>query len=376
MRWMTSWITRLALLACLAPAQAADALVVGAAMAQSGALAELAMDYRKGLQLWQDQVNASGGLLGRRVELRILDDGSAAARSASLYEELLGESQLLVGPFGSAATLIAASVAERSRRVLINAAGASSAVHRRSPRFVFQTTVPYAAYGEQAVSLARDQGITSIFLAARDDPASREMVEAAQASARALGIAANVPEIYSGSVSDFAHYIERARAAQAEAWIVFGDARDAVHMARSLRLAGYAPRMFFARGAADAKFLALAGQQAELTISATAYDPRLVAGGSGFAKAFMAKHASMPGAGAADGYVAGQVLGAGVLRAGTLNQEPLRAALATLEAETLFGLYKVDPATGAQIGARPMLFQIIEGKPRLVRPGEKVKPWH
>src|SRR6185436_3357391 len=116
----------IALLLCAAPAFAQQPIVVGAAMPQSGILADIAADLKKALLLWQDEVNAGGGLLGRRVELLLLDDHSEASAAPKLYEQLIGEhkADLLVGPLGSAASAGAAAVAERSRRILINATGA------------------------------------------------------------------------------------------------------------------------------------------------------------------------------------------------------------------------------------------------------------
>ena len=54
--------------------------MVGAVISQTGAHAELAQEYARGLDVWRDEVNAAGGLLGRRVELRVLDDGSEALK--------------------------------------------------------------------------------------------------------------------------------------------------------------------------------------------------------------------------------------------------------------------------------------------------------
>ena len=81
-------------------------VVVGAVISQTGDLADLASGYRKGLLLWQDDINAAGGLLGRHVELRLFDDRSEANRSGPLYGRLISEDKadVLIGPFGSAAT--------------------------------------------------------------------------------------------------------------------------------------------------------------------------------------------------------------------------------------------------------------------------------
>src|SRR3954453_19030205 len=104
---MTAWITS-ALLFCgwLSVAVAQDAVVVGAVVSTTGAHAGPAAEYRQGLLLWQDDINAAGGLLGRKVELRIKDDGSEAPQTGRAYAELLEQgAQVFFGPYGSAATL-------------------------------------------------------------------------------------------------------------------------------------------------------------------------------------------------------------------------------------------------------------------------------
>ena len=72
-------ITRLLLLLllCVTEVLAQNPVVVGAVVSQTGPHAEPADGYRKALLLWQEQVNAAGGLLGRKVDLRLLDDGSS-----------------------------------------------------------------------------------------------------------------------------------------------------------------------------------------------------------------------------------------------------------------------------------------------------------
>ena len=85
---------------------AAQPLVVGAALPHSGQLADIGADMQKALLLWQEARNAEGGLLGRRIELKLLDDRSEASASARLYEQLIDaeKADVLVGPFGSAST--------------------------------------------------------------------------------------------------------------------------------------------------------------------------------------------------------------------------------------------------------------------------------
>jgi len=345
-------------------------VVVGAVLPQSGLLADLAADYRKALLLWQEEVNARGGLAGRRVELELLDDRSEASDAGKLYERLIREhgADLLVGPFGSAASLGAAAVAERARRVMINATGAARSVHKTQFRYIFQTAIPFSAYGEAALALARAQGAKRIAILAREDGASRESATRLREGAVAQGVAAGEVDVYSQGADDFAAQVARARKMEADAWIAFGLPQDAVEMVKSFRRLGYAPRLFVAQGAAHPDFVTRLGQYAEYAIGITPYDRRAATRGNGeFAVAFARKWSADPGPLAAEGYAAGRVLEDAVRRAGSLDQEKLREALSALETETPLGAYRVERA-GAQVAARPLFVQIQRGRRQIVWP--------
>ncbi len=359
------------LLMLAAPAALAQRpLVVGAAMPQSGLLADIAADLRKALLLWQEEVNGAGGLLGRRVELQLLDDRSQSSAAAQLYEQLLREDKvdLLFGPFGSAATLGAAGVAERNRRVLINATGTARAVQKPGFRYVFQVPAPLGAYGRGALEMARGLGLKRIVIAAREDPTARECATLAREQATELGIATDAIEGYAAGTSDFSLQVNRAKAAGAEGWIAFGLAQDAAEMVKSFRRLGFAPRLFVAQGAAEPAFVKRLGQDAEYATGISAYE-RVVAtpANTRFRQAFAKKWSSEPGALAAEGYAAAKIMEEAVRRAGSVETEKLREALLALEIETPLGRYKVD-RSGAQLAAAPLLVQIQRGRPKIVWP--------
>ncbi len=353
----------------LAPA-AQPPLIVGAVVSQSGNLADLAADLRKALLLWQEEVNAAGGLLGRRVELRLLDDRSNAREADTLYERLIREERadLLVGPFGSAATLGAAAAAERNRRVLINATGAARVAQRAGYAYVFQVPAPLGAYGAGALEIARRENYRRLAILARNDRASREMAGRLREDAAMAGLAPGEIEVYAPGEDDFGPQIARAQAARADAWIAFGQASDAAGMVKSFRRYGYAPGMFVAQGAADGEFVRLAGQDAEGAMGIAAYEPRAATRDNArFAGSFRRKWSAEPGLAAAQGYAAARVLEEAVRRAGSLEQAKLREALARLETETPLGPYRVD-RTGAQLAARPLVVQIRRGHAEIVWP--------
>ena len=368
---MIGWITRAVLFAWACAALAQEPIVVGAVISQSGSQAPAAADYRNGLQIWSEQVNAAGGLLGRKIELRLKDDGSQAARAGPAYAELIaGGAHVLVGPYGSAATLTAAAEAERSRRVLLNAAGSSSQVHRRAPRYVFQTAPSYSAYAEGVIEVARAAGVQSVFIAARDDVASREMGEAALALAKAGGFTQAQLAVFAGSTEDFLPELYQAMAINADGWVGFGEVRDAADMVKTLKRHGYVPRVLFARASADERFIELVGQDAESVLGSRDYDPGYLRDGNrAFVTAYAAKWSRQPGARAAAGYAAGTVLAEAVRRAGAVDTEKLRGVLATMQVETVLGRYRVD-GTGAQIGMKPAVVQIVKARPQPVWPAE------
>jgi branched-chain amino acid transport system substrate-binding protein len=370
---MTSWTTRALLVALglFSTVVWSQPVVVGAVVSQTGAHAEPAEGYRRGLLLWQDEVNAAGGLLGRPIDLRLLDDASTASANASLYERLIRDERasLLIGPYGTAATLLAATTAERARHVLLNGGGPSAQVHRRSPRFVFQTGIPYGAYGSALLALAQAEGVSRLFVLAHDDTASKEMAGGLRAAA--VGDVA----VYGSDVVDFKPFVEQALAARAVAWIAFGGARDAADMVRTFRRLGYAPRLFFARGATDGKFIAMVGQDAVFTLTSIEYVARLpTPGNDRFVRAYTAKWSAPPGASAAEGYAAGQVAAAAVRRAASLDQEKLREALAWMRADTVLGGYKAN-AAGEQTAARPTLAQVRGGRVVVLANGERPVPY-
>lgn len=359
----------LALMTALARAQD-NPVVVGAVVTQSGILADLAADLRKALLLWQEEVNAAGGLLGRRVELRLLDDRSESGSVRALYEQLIRDERadLLVGPFGSAATLGAVGAAEQHRRVLVNATGAARATQRAGFRYVFQVPAPFGVYAAGALELALRMDYRRIVIVARNDPVAREMADRAQADASALGLQPVPLELHPPGSDDFAPIVARARAAGAQAWIAFGLPRDAVEMVRAFRKLNYAPAMFIAQGAADPQFVTRLGQDAEQAMGITPWEQTLKTPGNvRFAESYLRKWSAEPTALAAQGYAAGKIIEEAVRRAGVLEQEALREAFAALRTDTPLGGYEVD-RSGVQRAARPALVQIQKGRREIVWP--------
>jgi branched-chain amino acid transport system substrate-binding protein len=92
-----------------------EPIKVGGSLSLTGFLAPTAMIHKVAGDLFVEQLNASGGLLGRPVEWVLLDDESVADNAAALYERLITEDEvdLIIGPYGTGNITAAMNVAER-----------------------------------------------------------------------------------------------------------------------------------------------------------------------------------------------------------------------------------------------------------------------
>src|SRR5215813_8526841 len=86
-----------------APAQAADPIKVGFSMALTGAVAPNGKQNLLALEMWRDDVNVKGGLLGRPVELVYYDDQSNPNSVPGIYTKLISVDKvdLLIGPYAT-----------------------------------------------------------------------------------------------------------------------------------------------------------------------------------------------------------------------------------------------------------------------------------
>src|SRR5689334_23419642 len=92
-----------ALVALAVPARAADPIKIGFSMALTGGVAPNGKQCLAAFEIWRDDVNAKGGLLGRPVELVYYDDQSNPANVPALYTKLLDVDKvdLVIGPYAT-----------------------------------------------------------------------------------------------------------------------------------------------------------------------------------------------------------------------------------------------------------------------------------
>src|SRR5438067_12072114 len=89
LRWVTTAACCALLVVLSLAAQAAEPLKIGLSMSLTGGLGGGGKSSLLAMQIWKDEVNAKGGLLGRPVELVYYDDQSTSANVPGIYSKLL-----------------------------------------------------------------------------------------------------------------------------------------------------------------------------------------------------------------------------------------------------------------------------------------------
>jgi branched-chain amino acid transport system substrate-binding protein len=97
-----------------------DPIVVGSTLSLTGIFAATGKIHQIAGQEYVDRLNKNGGLLGRQVQWKVLDDQSDQAKVGQLYEQLIGQDKvdLVIGPYATPNILSAMAVAQRHNYVL------------------------------------------------------------------------------------------------------------------------------------------------------------------------------------------------------------------------------------------------------------------
>jgi branched-chain amino acid transport system substrate-binding protein len=373
MKFLLASIALATAMAAPAMAQAQDTVRIGIALSQTGNLADSSTHYWRGVELWRDKVNASGGLLGKKVEFVIYDDRSDAATAARLYERLITNDKvdLLVSTIGSAQAATATAVAEKHKRVMINGGGASESIQQRGFKYIFQTAARISAYVDGIDPLMKKYNFKTMAFVARDYGAARDMEKVLKGMAEKNGVKVVMDEYFPSGNVDFASQIARARQLKPDLWVSVGYPNEAIEMTRQFRASNFMPKAFVHNGVAQEDFLKATGKDGEGAIGMSLYEPSLkTAGNAEFVKTFKAKYNYEPGYYSSFGYVAVTVLEAAVKKAGSLDQEAIRKVLTELKMDTVMGKHEVEPATGMQIGIKGLLVQVNNGKREIIWPDE------
>jgi branched-chain amino acid transport system substrate-binding protein len=331
---------------------------IGASLPLTGDFSEPGVAAQRGYEIWQEQVNEAGGLLGSDVEMIVKDDQSDQNLVVTDYNALIqnDEVDLLLGTFSSLLNLPASAVAERNQMVYVEPAGGSPEMFSRGFEYLFfaqQATADHQAdlFAEWAGGLPADQKPKTAAYVIADDPFGGPVAEGIKEQLEAAGVDTVYSEVYPPETVNF-DAIASAIAADKPDLIAQGSAglADGVNLVRALIKVGYSPKQLFQASTpsfADQYSDAIGIENTEGVFYAVSYHvDSPTTGNEEFLAAYREKYDGDPAEDAADAYAAAQVLQAAVEAVGEIDQEAIKDWLHENTVDTILGPLSWDE-TGA-----------------------------
>jgi branched-chain amino acid transport system substrate-binding protein len=233
-------------------------ILIGASLSLTGDFSADGQAYEKGYELWEHDVNAHGGLLGRKVKLVILNDNSSPTQVDTNYTDLITvhHVNLTFGPFSSLLTAPAAEVAHRYGFAFVEGAGGAPLVFSEKLPNVFDVSLPVANELDPLVdwikSLPASQRPTTAAYPMADDPFATPQVQLAQSELQPLGIKTAYSKIFPEEVPDYKPNADLVAATGAQ-MVVLGstDVPTVSSFMQAFEQQHYNPKIFIAAAGPD-----------------------------------------------------------------------------------------------------------------------------
>jgi branched-chain amino acid transport system substrate-binding protein len=354
-------------------------LVVGASMSLSGDFADLASPAKNGYELWAATVNGKGGLLGRKVSLKIVDDASNPTQVVTNYQNLINADHvdLVFGPFSSLLTVPAATVASRFGYAFIEPSGGAPqvfALHLHNlflaqPAPIVSSGDAFAAY---ILSLPMDRRPRTAAYPTADDPFTSAIVTRVRQRLEAAGVRTVYSQTYAAETVDLSPITTRLVAEKPDLVVSGTGGADAVAEVKGMVQSHWTPKfVFFTGGPNNPTFLSKVGAaNAEGIFGASDWLPAAkTAGNADFIKAYIAKYGGTAAdidPAAAEAFACGQLLELVAKRTGKIDNATIISALHQGSWPTVEGNLSWD-ADGATQGS-DIVVQWVGGRLQPVYP--------
>jgi branched-chain amino acid transport system substrate-binding protein len=376
---MTPWMLTAACLALAAlladaiPAAAQAPIKIGASMSLTGTYAKPGTYQKEGYDVCAEEVNAKGGLLGRKIEFVLYDDQSTPATGVKLYEKLITEDKVdaVMGPYSSPITEAVANVTEKYKKVMVSPLAATTSIFKKGRKYIFMVISPAEVYLEGLVDVAARRGLKTVAIINEDTLFAKASGTGTAELAKKKGLQVLLHEAYPKGNTDFSALLVKIKALNPD--VIAGGTYfdDAVAITRQMKELNVNPKMYGLTVGGDLpEFYDLLKQNAEYVYGATQWDDSLpYPGQKEFLAAYRKKFKHEPSYHAAAGYGGCLIYAEAVKRAGTLDADKVRDELLKLKTRTAFGDYAVD-ADGFQIAHKMVMLQWQDGKRVIVWPDE------
>src|SRR5437762_4993734 len=339
----------LLLLLALWPAPvAAQTVKLGAVVPLTGRYGGGGAQVRAGYEIAVEHLNAGGGVsvAGRKmpVELIVLDDESDATKTVSRLETLAAQEVVAyLGGFGSDLHAAAASVAEKNKVPYLGVAFALKKIHEQGFRYLFSPFWKSPDIGEQLVgflgSLPAAARVKTVAIFQEKTDWGAEMTRAWAAGAKGAGYQVVVQAEYAPGAKDFSDMVLKAKSAGADAVFGLPTPPDGLTLVEQVKELDYTPkRLLLIRAPDPPTWSKNPGQDGDIVILAPGWHHAGKAPGVGeLHEAHQKKFGRPADPIAGPAYACVQIVADALTRAGALDREKLRAAVAATDMTTVEG---------------------------------------
>jgi branched-chain amino acid transport system substrate-binding protein len=237
------------LAAAPASAQSGEPIKIGFSMALTGGLAPNGKSALLAQKIWEEDINAKGGLLGRPVKLVYYDDKSSPAEVPAIYTKLLDVDrvELIIGPYATAQIAPAMPIVMQRKKTFIGLLGLAVNTEFNYPNyFAMIPSGPDAkpAFTKGFFDIAMAQGAKpqTVAIVAADQEFSRNAADGARENAKAANLRVVYDRTYPPSTADFAPIVRAIQASNPDIVVVCSYPPDSVGMVRAVNEIGFKPK--------------------------------------------------------------------------------------------------------------------------------------
>jgi branched-chain amino acid transport system substrate-binding protein len=231
-------------------AQSGEPITIGYSMALTGGLAPNGKSALLAQKIWEEDVNAKGGLLGRPVKLIYYDDKSSPAEVPSIYTKLLDidKVDLIIGPYATAIIAPAMPIVIQRKKTFIGLLGLAVNSEFNYPNyFVMIPSGPDAkpafTQGFFDEAMAQNPKPQTVAIAAADQEFSRNAADGARENAKKAQLKVVYDKNYPPSTTDFAPIVRAVQATNPDLFVICSYPPDSVGMVRAVNEIGFKPKM-------------------------------------------------------------------------------------------------------------------------------------
>jgi branched-chain amino acid transport system substrate-binding protein len=231
-------------------AQSGEPIKIGYSMALTGGLAPNGKSALLAQKIWEEDVNAKGGLLGRPVKLIYYDDKSSPAEVPSIYTKLLDidKVDLIIGPYATAIIAPAMPIVIQRKMTFIGLLGLAVNSEFNYPNyFVMIPSGPDAkpafTQGFFDEATAQNPKPQTVAIAAADQEFSRNAADGARENAKKAQLKVVYDKNYPPSTTDFAPIVRAVQATNPDLFVICSYPPDSVGMVRAVNEIGFKPKM-------------------------------------------------------------------------------------------------------------------------------------